>query len=121
MVTIIETICDKYNLRSGEIITACNRLSTMKKGMNTNNTYLCQSNHFEIISAIYNKIMKLPLIWTKGHKGKHGVPLDRWETLNMECNHREKLNRKYDQPARELATLVINIQEKCGDSSLMCQ
>ena len=60
----IETICEKHNIRSGGIMNACNGINAIIKAMETNNTYLCQPNKFELILTIDNKLIKSPLTWS---------------------------------------------------------
>ena len=87
MIYIIETICEKHNIRSGGITAACDGLNAIKKAMDADTKYLCQSNYFNLISTMDNKLMKYPITWswqhTKGHKYEQGEPLDRYETLNI--------------------------------------
>ena len=61
VIYIIDTICEKHNIRSGGITAACKRLNAIKKAMDANTIYSCQSNHFGLISVIDNKLMKSPL------------------------------------------------------------
>ena len=61
VIYIIETIYEKHNIRSGGFATACGGLNAIKKSMDVNTTYLCQSNHFDLISDIDKKIMKYTL------------------------------------------------------------
>ena len=68
VIYIIETICEKHNIRSGGITAAYDGLNSIKKSTDVNPTYSCQSNHFNLISAIDNKLMKY----------EQGKPLDRW-------------------------------------------
>ena len=90
-------------------------LNEIKKAMEANTKYSCQSNHFDLILSIDNKLTKSPLTWSwrhmKGHKYEQVEPLDRWETLNVECEHIAKLEWKEDQLLRESGQLGINIQD----------
>ena len=45
-------------------MTACNGINAIIKAMETNNTYLCQPNKFELILTIDNKLIKSPLTWS---------------------------------------------------------
>ena len=58
MIFIIEKICEKCNTRSGGITAACGGTNSIKKSMDANTIYSCQSNHFNLISAIYKKLTK---------------------------------------------------------------
>ena len=75
------------NIGSGGITAAYDEFNSIKY-MDTNTTYLCQSNHFYPISGIDNKPMKSPLTWSwryiKGDKNELGEPLDRCDKLNVE-------------------------------------
>ena len=70
---------------------AYNGINAIKKAMDVNTTYLCWSNHFDLISSIDNKLMKYTLIWSwkhlKEHQDKQGEPLDRWDTTNVEYDY----------------------------------
>ena len=83
MIYTIETICEKLNIRSRGITAAYDGFNSIKS-MNTNTTYLCQSNHFDLILGIDNKQMKYPLTWSwryiKVNQNEFGEPLDRCET-----------------------------------------
>ena len=74
MVSIVEEISRKFNIPEGAIMIACNGLS----------------NHFDLISAIDHKILKYPLTWywiyVKGREEDQTDPLDRWVSLNVECD-----------------------------------
>ena len=48
----------------------------------------------------------------KGHQYEQGEPLEIWETLSVECDHRAKLKWKQDQLLRELGQRKINIQDE---------
>ena len=67
VIYIIEKICEKHNIRIRGITAAYDELNTIKKAMDANTTYLCQSNHFNIILAIDKKLTESPLTWS----GKH--------------------------------------------------
>ena len=58
---IIYTICGKHNIRSGGITASCDGINAIQKAMDSNTTYLCLSNHFDLISALYNKLIKYTL------------------------------------------------------------
>ena len=62
--SIIETICEKHNIRSKVIKAACNGTNAIIRDVDTNTTYLCQTNNFELIFAIEKKLMKYPLTWS---------------------------------------------------------
>ena len=68
---ITEKIYEKNNIGSRKIKAACDGLNAIKKSMDANTTYLCQSNHFNLISAIDNKLMKYPLTWSWQHVKGH--------------------------------------------------
>ena len=74
--SIIETIYEKYNIRSRGITAVYDGLNAIKKSMDSNNTYPYQSNYFNLISTIDNKLMKYPLTWSwrhvKGHQHEQG-------------------------------------------------
>ena len=84
--------------------------------MDVNTTYSCQSDQFNLISAIDKKITKSPLSWSwghvKGYQDEQGEPMERWEKLNVECDHIEKLKCKEDQLLRDSGKRKINIQEE---------
>ena len=115
MIYIIDTICEKHGIRSRGITAGYDQINTIKNSMDSHTTYSCQSNHFNLISSIDNKLIKNPLTWSwvhvKGHQDEQGEHLDRWETLNIYCNHRAKLKWKEDQLLRELGKRNINIQD----------
>ena len=46
---IIETICEKHNIRSGGIAATCNGLNAIKKSIDVNSKYLYKSNRFYLI------------------------------------------------------------------------
>ena len=104
MNSIIKTICEKHNIKSGGIMDAYSGLNETKKSMEANTTYLCHPNHFDIVSAIDKKLTKSPLTWSwqhvKGNQYEKCEYLDRWETPNVECKHKDKLKRKEDQLSR---------------------
>ena len=64
VIYIIDTICEKHNIRSGGITAVCDGFNGIKKSMDANTPYLCQSNHFDLISIIEKKLMKSPLTWS---------------------------------------------------------
>ena len=86
------------------------------KSMDINTTYLCHSNHFDLISAIDKTLVKSPLTWTwrhvKVHQDERGGPQDIWETLDVECDHREKLKWKKNQLLRDSGQRKINFQDE---------
>ena len=47
----------------------------------------------------------------KVHQDEPGEPLYRWETINVECDHRAKLKWEEDQLLRDSGQPKINIQE----------
>ena len=63
--------------------------------------YLCLSNHFDLISEIYHKILKYSLTWywihVKCHKDNQNGPLDIWDSLNVECDTADKQKWEEDQ------------------------
>ena len=67
MTYILYTICEKHNIRSGGITSSCDGLSAIKKAMDANTTYLCLSNHFDLILAIDKKLIKSPLTCSCKH------------------------------------------------------
>ena len=77
---ITEKIYEKNNIGSRKIKAACDGLNAIKKSMDANTTYLCQSKYLNLISDIYNKLMKYPitLSWQnmKGYQDEQGKPLD---------------------------------------------
>ena len=48
----------------------------------------------------------------KGHQYEQWEPLDRWGTLNMECDNKEKLKWNEYQLSRKPGPSEINIQER---------
>ena len=87
VVSVIDTIYEKHNIRSEGSMDACDGLNAIKNSMDVNTKYLRQSNCFELILAIDNKLMKSSLTWSwrhmKIHQYEQGEPLNRWETLNI--------------------------------------
>ena len=84
--------------------------------MNANTIYSCQSNHFDLISAIDKKLMKSPLTWSwhhvKEHQDEKMWTLERWEKINTKCDHRKRLKRKEDQSYSEYVSREVNIQDE---------
>eukprot|EP00957_Ditylum_brightwellii_P030655 2322980-Ditylum_brightwellii.AAC.1 len=83
-----------------ELSVACDGLEVIRKAMADDTTFFCQSNQFDLISAIDSMIDKSPLVWkwrwVKGHRDekkkgdkwkgcvkKFIGPLDRWTMLNV--------------------------------------
>eukprot|EP00957_Ditylum_brightwellii_P084819 6449610-Ditylum_brightwellii.AAC.1 len=68
--------------------------------MDQDTYFSCQSNQYDLISVIDAKIQKSPLQWTgrhgKGHQDDQIGPLDRWASLNVECDNLAKERRAAD-------------------------
>lgn len=69
---------------------ACDGIEAIRKAMTANLMFNSLSNHFNLISAIDHRLEKSLLEWywrhVKGHQDNHVGPLDRWASLNVECN-----------------------------------
>ena len=83
--------------------------------MESKTRYSCLSNYFDLISAIDHKTLKSPLTWffrhIKGHQNDQIGPLDRWATLNVECDTEAK-KWDLDQEAGFITTRYHNIQDE---------
>ena len=114
MVSIVEEISRKFDILEGAITTACDGLNVIKKSMGCKTRYLCLSNQFDLISVINHRIIKDPLTWSwihvKGHQDDQTGPLDRWASLNVECDTAAKQKRKQDQKAGFSKEQYHNIQ-----------
>ena len=62
----------------------------------TNFSFL--SNNFDILSDMDHKLKALPIQWkwrhVKGHQDYKIVPLNRWATLNVQCDLEAKSRSK---------------------------
>ena len=62
--------------------------------MDSETRYSHLSNHFDLISETDHKILKLPLTWfwrhVKGHSDDQAGPLEKYATLNLECDTEAK-------------------------------
>jgi hypothetical protein len=80
---------------------ACDGLEAIKKAMAEETSYSCQSNQFDIISAIDKMICDSPITWhwrhVKGHQDNTIGPLDRWASLNIEMDTAAKARRVIDE------------------------
>ena len=75
---IVGDLCLKQIIFEGSIMVTCNRIKVLKKDMEDNTQLYCLSNHFDIISAIYQTIQESPLLWDchhiKGHQDDYMTP-----------------------------------------------
>ena len=96
---IIKTLCGKYNIEEGVITAACDGPNAIRMTMDRHTSFSSRTNHFDMISAINSKIQNSPIQckWrhVKGHQDEYFFPLDRWDFLNVECNH--DANRRWSQ------------------------
>ena len=101
IVTLVEGICEYHCINRGSITIACDGIEALKKAMDQDTYFSCQSNQYDLISAIDAKIQKSPLQWTgrhvKGHQDDQIGPLDRWASLNVECDNLAKERRAADE------------------------
>ena len=87
--------------------------------MDSETRYSCLSNQFDLISEIYHKILNSPLTWfwqhVKGHQDDQTGPLERWATINVECDTQAKDKWKLDQEEGFINTRSHNIQMRTVD------
>ena len=87
-VMIVESQCDKYNIKEGEITAACNGINSIIIYMDRYTYFFSRSNNFDILSAIDSKIQSSPIKWkwrhVKGHQDKKFGLLEIWDSLNVE-------------------------------------
>ena len=69
--------------------------------MDLENTFSYKTDHFYMLSYIDSKIEELLIHWkwihVMGHKDNHIRHLDRWDTLNIECDHTENIRWTIEQ------------------------
>ena len=69
--------------------------------MDSETIYSCLSNHYDLIYTVDHKILKYPLTWywrhVKDHQDDQTVTLDRWFSLNVECDSAANQKWKEDQ------------------------
>eukprot|EP00957_Ditylum_brightwellii_P166169 12650631-Ditylum_brightwellii.AAC.1 len=61
IVIIVLNLCEQYNIQKGSITVACDGLDTICKAMADDTTFSCQSNQFNLISAIDSMFNESPL------------------------------------------------------------
>eukprot|EP00957_Ditylum_brightwellii_P044012 3340412-Ditylum_brightwellii.AAC.1 len=71
--------------------------------MDEDTFFSCQSNHFDLISAIDQLIINSPIEWywhhVYGHQDDDMGPLNQWESLNVEMDQAAKTRRVDDEQA----------------------
>eukprot|EP00957_Ditylum_brightwellii_P042622 3227618-Ditylum_brightwellii.AAC.2 len=97
---ITQQLCRLHNITEGSITIACDGLEALRKAMSTETSCSPLSSQFDIISAIDTAINGSPLIWkwchVKAYQDDHVAPLDRWATLNVDCDAAAKCKTKFD-------------------------
>eukprot|EP00957_Ditylum_brightwellii_P044467 3373620-Ditylum_brightwellii.AAC.3 len=79
IVAIIQNLCDQHNIQNSSITVACDGLEAIYKAMSDDTNYSCQSNQFNLISAIDSMIRDSSIEWkwrrVKGHQDKKFIGL----------------------------------------------
>ena len=92
IVCVLEILCRTYGIKKGSIKIGCDGLSAIRKALDEESSFSCQSAQFDLLSAVEAKLRALPITveWRHidGHQdeGKFIGPLDRWAQLNVEMD-----------------------------------
>ena len=79
-------------------------------------TFYCKANQFDVITVIDSKLEASPIQckWRhiKDHQDDHIGTLDRWATLNVECDQPEKKRCLTDQETRPGHNTTHNLEDE---------
>ena len=64
IILIVEDIWSSHNILEGSITITCDGINALEKAMKPNTQLSCLLNHFELISAVENKIQAIPTQWS---------------------------------------------------------
>ena len=96
MVTVLDSICQVWDLQQGGITLGCDGISTLRQDLDIATTIIKTQQIFDSLNRIQGYIRTSPLAFTpkhvKGHQDEliNLVFLDKWVLLNVEMDKQAK-------------------------------
>jgi hypothetical protein len=133
-------VCEFFNIPHGQIELACDGKSALYQAQWSEDFISTQHPHYDLILAIRvtRQCTKWNWLWrhVKGHQDETGVPLDFWETLNVQMDSDAKQHwaethhsvtpsqkiwgepwRVWLGPQKATSSLSVTLQNFCSEQS----